>query len=290
MSWSDYKGRRRSWARSALVQAELFVQDRVRLRREMARFHCMPDDLRDRVTIPIATYDRIDILVERTIPALLGQTHQDIEVIIVGDGTDSALFAKVERVPDPRVRTILLPQRTAYPADPLERWMVAGWKARNCGAGAATGGWLLWVSDDDIVLPQGIETLVRFAHSHPAADVVSAGFEVQARPPFIDLPSTSDTGLPMAIAGMPALMARTYTRAFRWNGQSHLKSWNRPSDYDLLMRMHRAGMKFASVDEVVAIVPEVAGTGGVGSQAFAAEERRRGESGDVIPTSDGDTN
>lgn len=261
--------------RSGVAQSQLFVMDRWRLGAERRRFSTMSGQLRNRVSVPIATYDRIELLVERTLPALLGQTHRDVEIIVVGDGTPPGLFSLLDRVDDPRVRTLLLPSRTAYPSDPLERWMVAGWRPRNVGADLATGGWLLWMSDDDIVLPTGIATLLEAARREPEADVVSAGFEVQGEQTRVDLPSAAETGLPFPIAGMPALMARSYTRAFRWNRLSYLRSVHRPSDYDLLLRMHLAGLTFTSVDEIVAVVPMVPGTGAVGSRAFIEEERRR---------------
>lgn len=236
-----------------------------------------------RVSVPIATYDRIDILLERTIPALLAQTHPDMEVIIVGDGTPPELFARLHTMTDPRVRCVRLERRTRYPTDPLERWMVAGWRARNLGASLATGGWLLWMSDDDVILPNGVESMLAIAGRHPAADIVSAGFEVRTRPPELRIPSTASTGLPISIAGMPALLARVYTRAFRWNGRSYLRSFHRPSDYDLFVRMHGAGIRFRSEDSIVAAVPLVEGTGAVGSRAFAIEEGRRRQRGTVDP-------
>jgi glycosyltransferase involved in cell wall biosynthesis len=230
---------------------------------------------RNRVSVPIATFDRIEILVERTVPALLAQTHTDIEVIVVGDGTPPGLFDRLRSIDDPRLRTMRLEERTSYPTDPLERWMVAGWRPRNVGASVATGGWLLWMSDDDLILPHGIETLLSCAREHPGADVVSAGFEVRTDPPRVELPSTAQTGLPFPIAGMPALLARVYTRAFHWSPRSHLRRIHRPSDYDLLVRMHGARMRFASVDAVVAAIPVVPGTETTGSQAFLQEELRR---------------
>jgi hypothetical protein len=263
--------------RSALTQSWLFAADRLRLRGEQRRFGRLPPPLRDRVSVPIATYDRIDVLVERTIPALLAQTHRDVEVIVVGDGTPPELFARLDDIDDPRLIRLRLPERTPYPSDPLERWMVAGWRPRNVGASLASGGWLLWMSDDDLILPRGIETLLGFARTVPSADLVSGGFEVRVDPPRIHLAGAVETGLPFEIAGMPALLARVYTRAFRWNARSHLRAVHRPSDYDLLMRMHGAGMQHVATDEVVAAVLPVAGTGSVGSRAFAQEELRRAE-------------
>ena len=88
----------------------------------------------ERVSVPIATYDRIDVLLQRTVPALLQQTHQDIEIIVVGDGTPRPLWSQVEAFAHPRVKTRRLKKRTRYPQDPLSLWMVAGWRARNLGA------------------------------------------------------------------------------------------------------------------------------------------------------------
>jgi len=261
--------------RSGLAQSQLFMQDRLRLAGERRRFSGLSEQLRNRVSVPIATYDRIEILVERTIPALLEQTHKDIEIIVVADGTPPEIFSHLGCIDDPRVRTLRLPSRTSYPSDPLERWMVAGWRPRNVGAELAMGGWLLWMSDDDIILPSGIATLLEAARRFPAADVVSAGFHVQGEKARVELPSTAETGLPFPIAGMPALMVRSYLRAFRWNRFSYLKSFHRPSDYDLLMRMHQAGLVFTSVNDIIAVVPKVPGTGTVGSRAFIEEDRRR---------------
>lgn len=140
--------------RSAFTQSWFFAADRLRLQGEQRRFRLLTPSLRDRVSVPIATYDRIDVLVERTIPALLAQTHRDVEVIVVGDGTPPKLFARLADIDDPRVIRLRLPERTRYPSDPLERWMVAGWHPRNVGASMASGGWLLWMSDDDLILPE----------------------------------------------------------------------------------------------------------------------------------------
>lgn len=232
--------------------------------------------VRSRVSIPIDTYDRIDVLIERTIPLLLEQSHEDVEVIVVGDGSDPRDFARLSSVADPRLRTLLLPDRTEYPKDPLERWMVAGSRKRNVGAGLASGGWLLWMSDDDVIMPTGLEKLLQVATADPELDAVSGGYLAHTRPPTVVTPSTA-TFHPFPVSGMPALLVRSFTRAFRWNGMSHLKDWDRPSDYDLVVRMHHAGIRFGATDEVVAIIPEVGDTGLIGSRAFAVEEQRRAD-------------
>jgi len=213
----------------------------------------------------------------RTIPSLLQQSHQEIEVIIVGDGTPLDLWRKLEGLRDPRIRLRRLRRRTRYPKDPLALWMVAGWRARNTGARMATGDWILWISDDDIFPERAIEALLDVARRSPSIDLVSgvqqAGLH---RPSRITMENTTH-GLPLNVIGMP-LLCRASLKAFRWNRHSWRKSWNRPCDFDLLERMGRAGVKMDVSDQLVVIHPEVAGTGLIGSRGAVAEElRRRGE-------------
>ncbi len=226
-----------------------------------------------RVSFSVATYDRIDILLDRTIPALLSQTHPDIEVIVVGDGTPEPQFARLESFQDPRVRLHRLPKRTKYPDRPLERWMVAGWKPRNVGASLATGEWLAWISDDDEILPGGVEQLMAAARTFPDVELITGAYQVGTANPQIFTPNDgiADLGFPFGGTGW---MMRSSLRGFKWSGQSWRNSWNRPSDYDLVARMRSAGVRIAAIDDVVAIQHEVAGTGLVGRRGALASAKK----------------
>jgi glycosyltransferase involved in cell wall biosynthesis len=234
------------------------------------------------VSVPIATYDRIDVLVDRTIPTLLAQSHDDIEIIIVGDGTPQELWRRVEALTDPRIRSRRLRSRTRYPDDPISLWMVAGWRARNVGAQMATGDWILWMSDDDILPARSIDALLDVVRRRPEVELVSgvqqAGLE---RPRRTTLENT-DHGLPVRVIGMP-LLCRSTLAAFRWNRHSWRKSWNRPCDFDLLERMGRLGVTMDVSDELVVIHPEVSDTGLIGSQGAIAEELSRRARGEAQP-------
>lgn len=236
-----------------------------------------------RVSVPIATYDRIDVLVERTIPMLLAQSHDDIEVIIVGDGTPQELWRRVEALTDPRVRSRRLRSRTRYPDDPLSLWMVAGWRARNVGARMATGDWILWMSDDDILPVDAIDALLDVARRRPDVEVVSGENYWGIKRPHRTTLENTNHGLPLRVIGMP-LLCRSYLRAFRWNRHSWRKSWNRPCDFDLLERMGRLGVRMDVTDRLVAIFPEVADTDLIGSRGAIAEELRRRARGGTQPS------
>lgn len=225
--------------------------------------------VKGRVSIPIATFDRIDILLDRTIPALLRQTHADVEVIVVGDGTPEELFSRLSTISDPRLRLHRLAKRTPYPTSALERWMVAGWRPRNVGAALATGEWVIWISDDDEFVPNGVEVLLAAAQSHPSAEVVTAAYQYGSIGPRTCRPADGirDVGFPFGGTGW---MMRSHLVGFRWNGQSWRKAWNRPCDYDLVVRLRDAGARFLAIDDVVVIQHEVAGTGLIGRRGALA--------------------
>ena len=227
------------------------------------------------VTVPIATFDRIPLLIERTLPALLNQTHAAIEVVIVGDGTPRALWEQLEAITDSRVRVRRLRRRTRYPKSGLERWMVAGWRPRRVAARMARGDWLLWMSDDDIVLPNGVDELLAVARQDPEVEVITGAYHVGMAGGEVRRPDDARSGLGFDASGMPAMLVRRDLAGIRWNRHSWRKRWNRPSDYDLMERLHRAGARYGWTGAVVAIVPEVAGTGLIGSRGSIEEERRR---------------
>ena len=115
------------------------------------------------VTVAVATYNRARLLTERCIPSVLGQTYDNLELIVVGDGcTDETKEAMVE-IRDPRLTFVNLPERGTYPADPTRRWMVAGTEAMNKAMSMARGDFVTHLDDDDEYMPDRLEKLVEFA-------------------------------------------------------------------------------------------------------------------------------
>ena len=56
------------------------------------------------VTVRIPTYRRSKLLVERALPSIVRQTHQNFEVIVVGDGCTNDTAERIPAFGDPRVR------------------------------------------------------------------------------------------------------------------------------------------------------------------------------------------
>lgn len=115
------------------------------------------------VTVVVATYNRAGLLTERCVPSVLGQTYENLELVVVGDGCTDETEEVVQGIRDPRLRFVNLDERQAYPENPLHRWMVAGIPAMNRGLSMAEGDYITHLDDDDEYLPDRLEKLVGFA-------------------------------------------------------------------------------------------------------------------------------
>lgn len=98
----------------------------------------------DLISVIITTYRRPH-LVPRAIASALGQTWQNLEVIVVVDGPDPEAEQVLAEIQDPRLRIEVLPQNVK----------LAG--ARNAGVRVAKGEWVAFLDDDDEWLPQKLE-------------------------------------------------------------------------------------------------------------------------------------
>jgi glycosyltransferase involved in cell wall biosynthesis len=104
-----------------------------------------------KVTVYIPTKNRKDVLA-KAVDSVLQQTYQDIEVIVVSDGsTDStADFLQQKAAIDNRLKFFLKEKSEGAPA------------ARNLAIKSATGDFITGLDDDDEFLPTRIELLVNY--------------------------------------------------------------------------------------------------------------------------------
>jgi len=110
----------------------------------------------DLVSVIIPTKDRSELL-HRAIHSVLAQTYQNIEIIIVDDGSNTPFSMAID---DPRIKLVVNPVS------------LGGAAARNIGLQTARGDFLCLLDDDDYYLPNKIETQLSFLKENPDTDLV----------------------------------------------------------------------------------------------------------------------
>lgn len=199
------------------------------------------------VTVRIPTYTRTKLLVERALPSVVGQTYQNFEVIVVGDGCTNDVAERIEDFGDPRVHFVNLPYRYPYPEDREHRWSVAGAPGVNVGTELARGTWLAMLGDDDEFEPHHLECLLEHARS-TRSEMVYGDLMVRHRPPEADYvlsrypPEHGWFNFQGAIV-MAAL------RFYEFSTSSWLIE--EPSDWNLCRRMLESGVRIGHIDRVV---------------------------------------
>lgn len=114
------------------------------------------------VSVCIATYNRADVLVERSLKSVLEQSYKNLEIIVVGDCCTDHTARRMAEIKDPRLKFVNLPERGNYPSDPKLRWMVAGAVPTNHALHMATGDFITHLDDDDRYAENRIGNLVEF--------------------------------------------------------------------------------------------------------------------------------
>jgi glycosyltransferase involved in cell wall biosynthesis len=117
--------------------------------------------MRPRVSVVIPAYNRADVI-GRAISSVLSQTEEDLEVVVVDDGSTDATRAVVGSFDDERIEYLSIEHQGAA-------------AARNAGANRARAKWLTFLDSDDTVVPDWLASL--FAETCvPDTALVSCGY------------------------------------------------------------------------------------------------------------------
>lgn len=124
----------------------------------------MKSQSRARVSVIVPIYN-VSAFVTACVDSILSQTHQDLEVLLVDDGsTDgSGKICDDYAQADPRVRTIHRPNGGLS-------------AARNSGLDVATGEYIICIDGDDVVTDDHVERLLA-EFNHPDVDIAIAQFQ-----------------------------------------------------------------------------------------------------------------
>ncbi len=108
------------------------------------------------VSIICPFYNRQDYL-EECIQSLISQTYQNIEIILINDGSEDHSAEIADQFDDPRIR--------------LFDWDHAGcWTTKNNGIMQSTGDFICFVDSDDKISPDYIKTAMQTIKKNPLYD------------------------------------------------------------------------------------------------------------------------
>lgn len=188
------------------------------------------------VVIPIFDGERF---LEKAVQSCLAQTHANIEVILVDDGSSDGSRGLAERI------------AAAHPSVRCEhhaenQGVSAAW---NTGFSSARGALLLRLAQDDCLEPDAVERLAAAARSHPVAEAVAVYADwwavredgVRERgvtPPPGELFRTSNrVGLCVAVTAQAWKLGVRYDPEFR-----------AAEDLDFFTRLRESGVEFVKCE------------------------------------------
>jgi glycosyltransferase involved in cell wall biosynthesis len=116
------------------------------------------------VSVVIPTRNRL-VLLQEAVESIEKQTFTDWELVVVDDASEDDTWAWLSHRPDDRLRTIRHTERSERSA------------ARNDGLRASTGRYVIFLDDDDRLVPSGLERLVKALERHPDALAAAGNYE-----------------------------------------------------------------------------------------------------------------
>ena len=142
------------------------------------------------ISIVIPLYNKARYI-SRALDSVLGQIHQDFEVVVVNDGSTDGSEDIVRRYADPRVRLI---HREHVNSE-------GGHAARNLGIAESRADLVAFLDADDEWLPEHLATIVRLSERYPECGAYATAYEIvdgqhrRRRPAFSGIPPSPWEGV-----------------------------------------------------------------------------------------------
>lgn len=198
------------------------------------------------VSIIIPTYNRTAMLMGRSLPSALNQTYPNIEILVVGDGTEQETVDFMAKVKDPRVSFTNLP-RPNYPTIKDAIWQVGGTYPINWGLDNAKGEWVTFLGDDDELRPEFVTTLLTLALAHDFDFVYGVA---ELRVIQDETMYWSYVGeYPPRMSGLVGSGLWKASMGYRYDTESWKK--NLPCDWELYSRMLENNVRFGFTERIV---------------------------------------
>jgi len=259
----------------------------LRLARFRHELEYQPDDVEPLVSVYVPTYNRAEILVQRSIPSILAQTYKNFELIILGDHCTDKTEELVSKIKDSRIVFYNLPKRGyRYPPTVENHWLAGPVVAANKALGLVKGKWIARLDDDDSWTPDHLEELLKYAqegnYEFVSAQYIAErygkreiinGNRIQGQ--YYNKTKISVKGYNPIMGGTSTWLYRSYLSFFKYNINCWRKSWNKNNDIDFSLRMFSAGVRMGFLDKSLTCVLPRLGEQTIGSDAYKIAEEEK---------------
>ncbi|NQS88894.1 glycosyltransferase family 2 protein [Patescibacteria group bacterium] len=200
------------------------------------------------ISVLIPTYNRPELLTQRTIPSVLKQTYQNFEIIIVGDHCTDNTEELINNFNDERIKFYNLPERGEYPTKLHARWQVAGVVPASKAIDLSVGDWIAPLDDDDEFTEDHLEVLLKFAVENNY-EMVYGKAKWEIRPgEWVEVGSCP---LEHAKIAHLSVLYSAGLEFFKYDIDAW--KWEEPADWNLWRRMKEAGVRVGFIDKIVGI-------------------------------------
>ncbi len=123
------------------------------------------DNSMDTVSIVVPVYNTNEELFNRCISSLVNQTYENIEIILVDDGSSSGIEIVCDKYKKLYPNIVVIHKENGGLSS-----------ARNVGQEVATGDWILFVDSDDWIDCETCEELIKVAGKYDSPNLIAFGF------------------------------------------------------------------------------------------------------------------
>jgi glycosyltransferase involved in cell wall biosynthesis len=180
--------------------------------------------------------------IEPSIESVLGQSFDDFELIVVGDGCVDDTEAVVRSFRSEKITWRNLPRNSGSQSFP-----------NNEGIRASRGRWVAYIGHDDIWAPNHLERIFQTAAPTEMLDFVASGCVFYGPPGSEEYYVTGlfdDAEAPYKHFFPPTSISHRRDVTTRIGGWADPRAVKSPADNEFLLRAAHAGLRFASTGEV----------------------------------------
>ena len=232
------------------------------------------------ISVYIPTYNRRKLLESRSLPSVLGQSYQNIELIVIGDRCNDDTQNYIESINDKRVKFININyKKKPFPETKENLWLAGEVIAANYALTICNGEWIARLDDDDIFTKTHIEDLLKYANLSNLEFVSGMsqseieGKEILHDSPFLHSNYFKNkhqkiNNTNSQLGAHSTWMYKNYLKIFKYNTNCWRKSWNRVNDVDLAQRFFKAGVKMGYLKKSTLIQNPRPGSNNIGFKAL----------------------